>query len=217
MTRHSSRFIFEFLELIQNASRVYALMLSIPNQNQKSRIQRFSFFSDIRSIQEIVMAARLGQLCLICYDISTYSHLIIWFNRFTSVYFPTHYNAMFTDRCTTVLTIATVVMSVTISLGLVLVSCQVGFSAKQWMLDYVTSLCNTVYVYYSVFVRGLVIISVFAVVNACTFIKMNFYRRRKQVRQNQNSRTEKTLRENVHSILHFMSRRDQPHRNHMEA
>ncbi|RCN28921.1 hypothetical protein ANCCAN_25328 [Ancylostoma caninum] len=55
-----------------------------------------------------------------------------------------------------------------------------GFSIKQWMLDYVTPPCNMTHVFYAEFMRGLVVICMFAVVNACTFAKMNFHNRKKQ-------------------------------------
>uniref|UniRef100_A0A1I7WX52 7TM_GPCR_Srx domain-containing protein n=1 Tax=Heterorhabditis bacteriophora TaxID=37862 RepID=A0A1I7WX52_HETBA len=38
---------------------------------------------DIKALQNLEIASRFGQLCLICYDISIYSHLIISFNRKT--------------------------------------------------------------------------------------------------------------------------------------
>uniref|UniRef100_A0A1I7WXA9 7TM_GPCR_Srx domain-containing protein n=1 Tax=Heterorhabditis bacteriophora TaxID=37862 RepID=A0A1I7WXA9_HETBA len=55
-----------------------------------------------------------------------------------------------------------------------------GFSIQRWMLDYVTPPCNMVNVYYAEFFRGLIIISMFAVVNTCTFVRMHFHNRKKQ-------------------------------------
>ncbi|CAJ0600465.1 unnamed protein product [Cylicocyclus nassatus] len=54
-----------------------------------------------------------------------------------------------------------------------------GFSIQRWMLDYVTPPCKIIHVYYAEFIRGLITISMFAIMNTCTFIRMNF-RRRKQ-------------------------------------
>ncbi|VDO35219.1 unnamed protein product [Haemonchus placei] len=120
--------------------------------------------SDFKAVQRLEVAARFGQLCLICYDISIYSHLVISLNRFTSVFMPTHYKGIFTERFTT---------------GLIAVSCQMGFSIQQWMLDYVTPPCNLIHVYYAEFLRGLIVITIFAIVNCCTFVRMILYHRKK--------------------------------------
>lgn len=135
---------------------------------------------DIRALQGIQVAARFGQLCLICYDISIYSHLIISFNRFISVYFPTHYNLIFTERFTKFIVFGIVLVSFVFSFLLVIASCQMGFSKKRWMLDYAIPPCNPRWVYYAEFIRGLIVISAFAIINVCTFVRMNFYNRRKQ-------------------------------------
>ncbi|EYB97330.1 hypothetical protein Y032_0141g2207 [Ancylostoma ceylanicum] len=137
-------------------------------------------FSDFKAVQRFEVAARFGQLCLICYDISIYSHLVISFNRFISVYFPTHYSAIFTRRFTNVLILGIVSLSFFFSLYLVFVSCQMGFSIKRWMLDYVSPPCNMTHVFYAEFMRGLVVICMFAIVNTCTFTRMSFHNRRKQ-------------------------------------
>ncbi|KAK6009997.1 hypothetical protein OSTOST_25039, partial [Ostertagia ostertagi] len=78
---------------------------SIYDASQYSEILLDDYFSysDIKAIQRIEVAARFGQLCLICYDISIYTHLVISLNRFVSVYMPTHYKAIFTERFTTIL------------------------------------------------------------------------------------------------------------------
>ncbi|EPB80247.1 hypothetical protein ANCCEY_00649 [Ancylostoma ceylanicum] len=56
-----------------------------------------------------------------------------------------------------------------------------GFSIKRWMLDYVSPPCNMTHVFYAEFMRGLVVICMFAIVNTCTFTRMSFHNRRKQV------------------------------------
>ncbi|XGW16340.1 hypothetical protein V3C99_001644 [Haemonchus contortus] len=134
---------------------------------------------DFKAVQRIEVAARFGQLCLICYDISIYSHLVISLNRFTSVFMPTHYKGIFTERFTTGLIAGIVLISFGFSFFLVLVSCQMGFSIQQWMLDYVTPPCNLIHVYYAEFLRGLIVITIFAIVNCCTFVRMILYHRKK--------------------------------------
>ncbi|KAK5967988.1 hypothetical protein GCK32_015671, partial [Trichostrongylus colubriformis] len=134
---------------------------------------------DFKAVQRFEVAARFGQLCLICYDISIYSHLVISLNRFTSVYMPTHYKWIFTDRFTTILIAGVVLVSFGFSFFLVLTSCEMGFSIRRWMLDYVTPPCNMTNVYYAEFLRGLIVVSMFAVINCCTFVRMNFYNRKK--------------------------------------
>ncbi|KAK6049210.1 hypothetical protein COOONC_13285, partial [Cooperia oncophora] len=136
-------------------------------------------FSDIKAIQGLGVAARFGQICLICYDISIYTHLVISVNRFVSVYMPTRYNMIFTDRFTTVLISGIVLLSFCFSFVLVFLSCQMGFSIQRWMLDYATPPCDLNNVYYAEFLRGLIVISLFAIINCCTFIRMNFYNKKK--------------------------------------
>ncbi|WKX99596.1 hypothetical protein Q1695_014460 [Nippostrongylus brasiliensis] len=138
---------------------------------------------NIKALQDIQVAARFGQLCLICYDISIYSHLIISLNRFVSVYMPTRYNIIFTEKFTSILVGCTALGSFLFSFFLVYVKCQMCFSVQRWMLDYEVPPCNPTFVYYAEFVRGLVIICAFAVLNACTFIRMIFYNKAKQRKQ----------------------------------
>ncbi|CAD6194094.1 unnamed protein product [Caenorhabditis auriculariae] len=135
---------------------------------------------DIRSLQTLNIASTLAQLCLICYDISIYTHLIISFNRFISLYFPTSYTTIFTDRFTTFLVVGIVGISFGFSWFLIIVDCRMGFSRERWMLDYVSPPCEMINVYYAEFFRGLIIISVFAFINCCTFVRMHIHNRKKQ-------------------------------------
>ncbi|CAI4229611.1 unnamed protein product [Auanema sp. JU1783] len=140
-----------------------------------------TLFFDIRPFQDLAIASRFAQLCLICYDISIYSHLIISINRFISLYFPTHYSGIFTDKFTNGLVIFTVVFSFAFSWFLVAVDCLMGFSIRRWMLDYQLDRCNLIYVHYAEFWRGLILIAIFAVVNALTFTRMHFVNNRKRI------------------------------------
>ncbi|CAB3402198.1 unnamed protein product [Caenorhabditis bovis] len=137
-------------------------------------------FFDIKALQILPIASHLAQLCLICYDISIYTHLIISFNRFISLYFPTSYQAIFTDRFTSILVFAIVFVSFSFSWFLIAVDCRMGFSIPRWMLDYVSPPCEMINVYYAEFFRGLILISMFAFINTCTFVRMHFHNRKKQ-------------------------------------
>lgn len=47
----------------------------------------YHIFSDIKPLQSLAIAARFAQLCLICYDISIYTHLVISLNRYDFLQF----------------------------------------------------------------------------------------------------------------------------------
>ncbi|CAO4370611.1 unnamed protein product [Caenorhabditis nigoni] len=137
-------------------------------------------FFDIKPLQTLGVASRFAQLCLICYDISIYTHLVISLNRFISLYFPTSYQNIFTERFTTVLICSIILISFGFSWFLVIVDCKMGFSIPRWMLDYVSPPCEMVNVYYAEFFRGLIVISMFAITNTFTFCRMHMHNRKKQ-------------------------------------
>uniref|UniRef100_A0A8R1EJ48 G_PROTEIN_RECEP_F1_2 domain-containing protein n=1 Tax=Caenorhabditis japonica TaxID=281687 RepID=A0A8R1EJ48_CAEJA len=86
-----------------------------------------TLFSDIKPLQSLGIAARLAQLCLVCYDISIYTHLVISLNRFISLYFPTSYQTIFTERFTTIIVCAIVLVSFAFSWFLVIVELQSNY------------------------------------------------------------------------------------------
>lgn len=137
-------------------------------------------FFDIKPLQSLAIAARFAQLCLICYDISIYTHLVISLNRFISLYFPTSYQNIFTERFTTFLICSIIFVSFGFSWFLVIRDCQMGFSIPRWMLDYVSPPCEMINVYYAEFFRGLIVISMFAITNSFTFCRMHMHNRKKQ-------------------------------------
>ncbi|CAJ0940974.1 unnamed protein product, partial [Mesorhabditis belari] len=149
------------------------------------------------------ISRRFGQLCLICYDISIYTHLIISINRFVSLYFPTHYGSIFTDDVTKRIIFAIILFSISYSWVLPAGNCNMEFSNEKWMLDYHSS-CNLNLLFYAEFLRAVVIVAMIFLINSATFIRMYCHNRGKSFHRNSGTLEAALLRKRRNVEINFI-------------
>ncbi|CAJ0579103.1 unnamed protein product, partial [Mesorhabditis spiculigera] len=136
-----------------------------------------ALFLNIDTLKSFNISRRMGQLCLICYDVSIYSHLSISINRFVSLYFPTEYSFIFNDYVTRWIIAVICGLSLTFSFLLPAGGCNMIFSNAKWMLDYHAT-CNLTLLYYAEFLRAVIVITAIFCINAATYLKMHMHHQR---------------------------------------
>ncbi|CAJ0934678.1 unnamed protein product, partial [Mesorhabditis belari] len=118
------------------------------------------------------VARVFGHINLVCYDICIYSHLIISMNRFTAIYFPFHYNEIFSKRYVLAMIFGIYFTAIAPSLYMYIYEdCHLIYQEPFWKFNFIsTPACITI-MYYWDFWRYVSTVSLIALLDVLAFAK----------------------------------------------
>ncbi|TKR88242.1 hypothetical protein L596_012517 [Steinernema carpocapsae] len=129
------------------------------------------------SFHDTYWGKRCGQVLIMFWNAAVFSHLLIAFNRFVSVYWPIKYIRIF-DKTVTNITIS---LAWTLAFAQVFsyfwIECTFGFSTETYTFTFVTTTCGYYIGFIFDYYMSIIMISIIATMDFCTFIKIRILKR----------------------------------------
>ncbi|TKR88241.1 hypothetical protein L596_012516 [Steinernema carpocapsae] len=123
---------------------------------------------------------RCGQVLIMFWNAAVFSHFLIAINRCVSIYFPVHYEHFFQKK----VTLTTIALAWLAAFAQVFSyfweDCTFGFHLESYTFEFVKTTCGfyigAIFDYY----MSIVMISVIACLDLCTFVKIRLYKKSHQ-------------------------------------